>query len=267
MSKQELLETKTLLAVQGLENIKVYSADQDQKEREEIVDSLTKGSQRILLATSAFSMGLDVSCINQVIHLNGSYSMLDYAQECGRAGRRGEKAECNLLILRSKTENLEDFMKNYVLNNNACRRSIIHAYIDGCEAFCVQENCELCDICGPMFQENDNVPLKQSQKPPEKAKSVEEIPPPPIHSLEAKEVEIFRRKSLDETDDIFAKLKKLKAYGCVICSMELQKSSFHSRGILECPFVLKKNLCLKCLGTNHTRQSCLFGKYVECLVI
>ena len=49
-----------------------------------------------MIATSAFSMGIDVSDIELVVHFNAPISMTDYIQQIGRAGRDGRKAHCVL---------------------------------------------------------------------------------------------------------------------------------------------------------------------------
>ncbi len=67
--------------------------------------SLTKwktGVTKIIVATSAFGMGINTPDVNLIIHFNFPLSLGQYVQESGRAGRDGTKAKS--VIFYSKSE-------------------------------------------------------------------------------------------------------------------------------------------------------------------
>lgn len=58
------------------------------------------GRKHIMVATTAFGMGIDVPDIRLVVHFNLPLSVIDYYQQIGRAGRDGEKCHAVLLYHR-----------------------------------------------------------------------------------------------------------------------------------------------------------------------
>ncbi len=113
-------------------------------------------SKGVMLATSAFGTGMDYGNISQVIHVVGAYTLLEYIQQIGRAGRLGQTCKATLV---SKPMELEKYgvdgrqmdmssMVFYSQNSSLCRRYLLDKELGSaaseCRAFA--ENI-LCDIC------------------------------------------------------------------------------------------------------------------------
>lgn len=67
-----------------------------EKLKQQMESDFLKGTKKIMIATSAFSMGIDVPDIELLVHFNTPLSMTNYIQQIGRAGRDGCKAHCVL---------------------------------------------------------------------------------------------------------------------------------------------------------------------------
>ena len=101
---------------------KAYHGQMDKQIRIDNQEAFMQGDARIIVATTAFGMGVDKKDIGMVIHYDISDSLENYVQEAGRAGRDEEiRADCYVLF------NDEDLNKHFMmLNQTKMSESEIH---------------------------------------------------------------------------------------------------------------------------------------------
>ena len=89
-----------------------YNGKMDSSEKVANQDAFLRDEVQIIVATSAFGMGVDKKDVGLVVHFDISDSLENYVQEAGRAGRdQSLQAECYVLF------NDEDLDKHFILLN------------------------------------------------------------------------------------------------------------------------------------------------------
>ncbi|WP_207425076.1 RecQ family ATP-dependent DNA helicase [Pedobacter sp. SYSU D00535] len=93
-------------------NARPYHGKMEAKEKTANQNAFIAGEVPIIVATSAFGMGVDKKDVGMVIHYEISDSLENYVQEAGRAGRdENMVADCFVLF------NEEDLSKHFILLN------------------------------------------------------------------------------------------------------------------------------------------------------
>ncbi|MCC9600132.1 RecQ family ATP-dependent DNA helicase [Stieleria sp. JC731] len=109
VSKQKTAEEiAEKLTDDGTEAV-AYHAGMTAEDRTEIQQQFIESENGVVIATIAFGMGIDKPNIRYVYHFNPPQSLEAYAQEIGRAGRDGQPATCELLLVPEDRVVLENF--------------------------------------------------------------------------------------------------------------------------------------------------------------
>ena len=103
---------------------------------------------RVVFATIAFGMGVNVRNLYTVIHYGPSYDIDDYVQESGRVGRDGGTSSAILIRYRYALtgSRISKEMKEYVRNQTSCRRIDLYSIFPGDSEYGVRKHI-CCDIC------------------------------------------------------------------------------------------------------------------------
>lgn len=122
------------------------------------------GVTRVVLATTALSMGVNFPSVRRVIMFGPPRSILDFHQEAGRAGRDNKPSEVTVIYHGQQTAHCEEEIKAF-LKHSGCIRVGAYSFLDNnikplesqhyCCATCRSEcKCEACSATPAPSAEN-----------------------------------------------------------------------------------------------------------------
>jgi ATP-dependent DNA helicase RecQ len=106
-----------------------YHAGMPAAERSRVQDAFFAGRLEVVVATSAFGMGIDKPDVRTVVHAGMTGSLDEYYQEIGRAGRDGGKAQA-ILVYDERTVRIPRLLAA----RSRLTAPAVHAVVDALEA-------------------------------------------------------------------------------------------------------------------------------------
>lgn len=117
--------------------------------REQVLSSFSEvdSSIRLVIATTAFGLGVNVPDIRRVIHWGLPSNIEEYVQEAGRVGRDGKDSSAILYKGRGG-RNSNKGIKDYSSNTSVCRRILLFSgFLSFSKNDIKVTGCKCCDIC------------------------------------------------------------------------------------------------------------------------
>lgn len=107
--------------------IDVFTAASDVDMRESILAEFCRSETnlRLIIASTAFGLGVDCKDIIHVINYGTPYTLEELVQEMGRAGRNGDQAEDILYHKMLEKNNCCSKAKAYGENQRVCQRELL----------------------------------------------------------------------------------------------------------------------------------------------
>lgn len=117
-SKKKAGELVNELQKKTNKNVAMYHGDVDNKERFTIQQLFMQNELDIIVATSAFGMGIDKQDVRWIIHYHLPGDMESYVQEIGRAGRDKKDAIAILLYVKNDEQLVNNLLTNGLPDSN-----------------------------------------------------------------------------------------------------------------------------------------------------
>ena len=129
----------------------MYTRASTTEMKEKVLNSFCAqgGKLRVVIATTAFGMGVDCSDIRKIIHWGAPSTMEQYLQELGRGGRDQNKSE-SIMFYGTAGRFVDADVKAYGMNNNTCRRKLLYRdflFSTDESSFETISKYDCCDIC------------------------------------------------------------------------------------------------------------------------
>lgn len=124
---------------------KYYSDSGDHAEKHQAVMRWRAGDSKVIVATSAFGMGIDFPCVRCVFHYGPPREMIGFAQEVGRLSRDGQggssfvflphdwKASSLPVVIDQRRGSVADLAMSVYLDNPRCLYAVLSRFLDGPE--------------------------------------------------------------------------------------------------------------------------------------
>jgi superfamily II DNA or RNA helicase len=273
--RSDTIEMSQFLCALGIQ-ARAYHSELDDEERRANFADWRAGISSVMVATSAFGVGIDDPNVSLVVMLGLPYSFLEYIQASGRAAR-GSRNGLALLIIDEMEErrrlmrcsNLYERelvfdLLSYSLIRNVCRRRMIGTYLDGSCTSCEHLlGCEKCDACLPsayilphrslvetVEASGEAFTIRENNADDDFRPFVPEAPREPFVGAKAAALQIISTEKASEIS-LSAVLKKINGF-CGICLASERKAINH--GSSYCPVAI--GVCSICFLKGHSAKQC-----------
>ncbi len=126
---------------------KYFHAKMDEADKAYVQDAFLEGRLKVIVATTAFGMGVDKPDVRWVINDGAPSSLEENYQEAGRAGRDGKPASCYVIWDLTNSIGKDSASRNpagSALDNQQERSQAKDAALDRCQAmerYCTTHGC------------------------------------------------------------------------------------------------------------------------------
>ncbi|XP_062507710.1 uncharacterized protein LOC134184109 [Corticium candelabrum] len=128
--------------------VEMYHSSTPEANKEAILTSLraVDGKCRVVFATNALGLGIDVKGLHTVVHWGPANTLESYMQEIGRCGRDGGQSRAVLYYHGQQLQHIDFEMRQYLFDSDTCRRKLLLLPF-GAPPVQPETQHQCCDVC------------------------------------------------------------------------------------------------------------------------
>jgi hypothetical protein len=239
----------------------IFLGSMEERERLEKNRKWREGACPVMIATNAFGLGIDYGAVRLVINYGLPYSLDDYVQRIGRAGRDGFLSRAFLLLpIGDANHAAAELMREFAANNSECMRRFLSNYMDKTSFDCSSSGSVLCGNCQgfkdaigrlilpPCIESTRNASAPIIQERQVAIVPAASVQAPFTPSPSPSPAQVFQQIPFSASGMV----EKLKLFQgiCMLCAYISKQRRHHLEGCTE-----HKGVCVRCFG-NHRLQDC-----------
>jgi len=228
----------------------------------------------VMVATTAFAMGVDYPRVTRIVVMHDCYSMADFCQMAGRGGRdRSVRCEVEVLYTNSvrprvvENTQKDKWFTDFMSNQKTCRRFPIDRFLTGYGRQCHdgEARCDRClaNLANDIFLDDDGGDISMDRSDSDAAVPASPLPLDPFastrpHEALAREVatvqNTIRRRDDAATQHVRHHHDKWSKV-CAVCYLVTGNTGEeYQHKISQCGVVKDNKLCYRCLQHHDTRR-------------
>jgi superfamily II DNA/RNA helicase len=226
-----------------------FTGGMSDSERAEAVYFWSSGRNPVMIATSAFGLGINFPSVRLVVNFGLPYNLDEYVQQIGRCGRDGRASHAMLMCLEESEDNhsASSEMARFAANTEVCLQRCISLKFCNDAFDCAGLDSIPCFVCssGGGF-----VPLQSKYIINDGYGSNAD------GMIRKENRSAIRHVPKKLKEQFFDDLDKYEGF-CVFCAIFFRKRVVHGTLKQNCP--AREERCFRCLGKNHMASGCLFS--------
>lgn len=205
-----------------------HSLSWDKYKEQLAADFKVDGKKRVVVATTALSMGVNFADIRYVINYRPARNLLDHHEEAGRAGCDGIQSDVVIIYHGQQLTHCEDEVKEFV-KSNGCLRVASYKIFDA-DIQPLQPGHDCCSYCSSVCLcagaecSREKLPFEEENAPTE----------PENHSV------MTRSVCEKDKSDLYDALLELRECQCANFGVLFEKDALHGFSVELCQDIVER---------------------------